>query len=96
MALLAAQLPGLGAQAAKWIHDATAVAAYHAQVGYPVVRLLVCDDAPQFANITEALGLCWIHEGRHYTKLTPYLAAQRALLETFRSQFWADCRELLA
>ncbi len=76
-ALLAAHLPGLGPQAAKWIRDATAVAAYHAQVGYPVVRLLVCDDAPQFKGETADLGLCWVHEGRHYKKLTPFLPAHR-------------------
>jgi len=34
--------------------------------GVPVVRLLVCDDAPQFTLITEELALCWVHEGRHY------------------------------
>jgi Transposase IS66 family len=95
-ALLAAHLPGLGDQAVRWIRDAMAVAAYHAQVGYPVVRLLVCDDAPQFKGVTEELGLCWVHEGRHYKKLTPFLAAQRTLLEEFRQQFWDYYRELLA
>jgi hypothetical protein len=66
-------LPHLGPQQCKWILDATAVAAYHAQVEFPVVRLLVCDDAPQFNWVTEELALCWVHEGRHYKKLTPYV-----------------------
>ncbi len=95
-ALLDQHLPGLGPQAQKWIRDATAVAAYHAQTGFPVVRLLLCDDAPQFKGVTEELALCWVHEGRHYKKLTPYLAAQRTLLDDFRRQFWAYYRELLA
>jgi len=64
-ALLETHLPGLGPQQRKWILDATAVAAYHADVEVPVVRLLVCDDAPQFPLITEELALCWVHEGRH-------------------------------
>jgi hypothetical protein len=95
-ALLAAHLPGLGAQAQKWIRDATAVAAYQAQVGYPVVRLLVCDDAPQFRSVTADLALCWVHEGRHLKKLTPFVPAHQALLADFRTRFWAYYRELLA
>jgi len=95
-ALLAPHLPGLGPQAQKWIRDATAVAAYHAQVGYPVVRLLLCDDAPQFKGVTEDLALCWIHEGRHLKKLTPFVPVHQALLADFRTRFWAYYRELLA
>ncbi len=48
-ALLEAHLPGLGPQQRQWILDATAVAASHAVLAFPVVRLLVCDDAPQVA-----------------------------------------------
>ena len=54
--LLEERLPKLGVQQRKWVLDATAVAAYHAQVGYPVVKLLVCDDAPQFTWLTEDLA----------------------------------------
>jgi hypothetical protein len=64
-ALLETYLPGVGPQQRRWILDATAVAAYHADVECPVVRLLVCDDAPQFPLVTEELALCWVHEGRH-------------------------------
>ena len=94
--LLTRHLPVLGPQAQKWIRDATAVAAYHAQVGYPVVRLLVCDDAPQFKGVTADLALCWIHEGRHLKKLTPFVPAHQVLLADFRTRFWAYYRELLA
>ena len=68
-ALLASQLPQLGKEARKWIVDATAVAAYHAQLEFPIVRLLLCDDAPQFQCLTDDLALCWVHDGRHYKKL---------------------------
>ncbi len=45
---LDAELPGLGKQQRKLLIDAAAVAAYHAETGFPVVRALICDDAPQF------------------------------------------------
>ena len=94
--LLDTALPGLGPQQRKWILDATAVAAYHATLEYPVVRLLVCDDAPQFTVVTEALALCWVHEGRHYKKLVPYVPHHRALLEDFVQRFWLYYDQLLA
>src|SRR5439155_10294022 len=65
------QRPQLGATARSRIVEASAMAAYHAEVGHPVVRLLICDDAKQFKLVTEELGLCWIHEGRHYKNLEP-------------------------
>ncbi len=94
--LLEEGLPNLGAQTRKWILDAAAVAAYHAQTEWPLVRLLVCDGAPQFTWITEELALCWVHEGRHYKKLFPYVAQHQKLLEDFLEHFWDFYRELLA
>jgi hypothetical protein len=93
---LAEHLPHLGPQQRKWILDATAIAAYHAEAVGPVVQLLVCDDAPQFTGVTAELALCWVHEGRHYQKLLPYVPAHRRLLEEFRTRFWDYYRELLA
>src|SRR5437016_11359056 len=95
-ALLETHLPGLGPQQRKWILDATAVAAYHAALEFPVVRLLVCDDAPQFTLVTEELGLCWVHDGRHYKKLIPYIPHHRARLEDFIECFWTYYAQLLA
>ena len=95
-ALLETYLPGLGPQQRKWILDATAVAAYHADVEFPVVRLLVCDDAPQFTLVTEELELCWVHEGRHYKKLMPSIPYHQALLEAFVQRFWTYYDQLLA
>lgn len=82
------QFPNQGAQQRQAILGAAAVAAYHAEVGVPIVRLLVCDDAPQFNWLTEEMGLCWIHEGRHYKKLTPVVPHHRELLDDFLKQFW--------
>ena len=61
-----------------------------------MVQTLVCDDAPQFKLLTEDLSLCWVHEARHYKKLSPLVAYHRKLLEQFRSKFWDYYRKLLA
>lgn len=94
--LLDKHLPGLGAQPRKWILDAAAVAAYHAQTEWPVVRLLICDGALQFTWVTEDLALCWIHEGRHYKKLLPYVPQHRRRLDNFLDAFWTFYDKLLA
>src|SRR3954453_23989153 len=93
---LATHLPGLGEQTRRLVVDALAVAAYQAQVEWPIVRLLLCDDAPQFALITDELALCWVHEGRHYKKLTPTVALHREELEHFLKECWALYDDLLA
>ncbi len=95
-ALLDAHLPALGVQQRRWLLDAAAVAAYQQQVDWPVVDLLLCDDAPQFKSVTHDLALCWVHEGRHYHKLTPFVPAHRALLAEFRQRFWAYYHHLRA
>jgi len=88
--------PNLTAQQRQAILSAAAVAAYHAEVDRPIVRLLICDDAPQFKWITEELALCWVHEGRHYKKLMPRFVHHLELLSDFRKQFWDFYHELLA
>ena len=89
------QWPNLSVQQRQAILGAAAVAAYHAEVGVPVVQLLVCDDAPQFNWLTEEMGLCWVHEGRHYKKLTPVIPHHQELLDDFRKQFWDFYDQLL-
>lgn len=89
-------LPGLGVQAAKAIRETLAVAAYRAARDGPVVRLLVGDDAGQWAGVTaEGRALCWIHAGRHFKELTPCVPQHRALLDDFLTRFWDYYRELV-
>ena len=45
---------------------------------------------------TEELARCWVHEGRHYKKLVPYVPAHRELLEDFVQRFWSFYDQLLA
>jgi hypothetical protein len=92
--LLDAHLPGVGVQTRKWILEALAVSAYHAQAEVPVVRLLVCDDAPQFQWVTDDLALCWVHEGRHYKKLMPCVAVHQQHLADFLKRFWGYYHDL--
>ncbi len=94
--LLDARLPQLGPQQRRHILEATAVAAYHHQLEFPVIQLLLCDDAPQFNWLTAELALCWIHEGRHYKKLAPCVPRHQELLAEFSTQFWDFYDELLA
>ena len=95
-ALLAAPALRLGPKQQDQVREALALAAYLADPDWPVVRTLVCDDAPQFRAITEELALCWIHEGRHFKKLTPYLPQYRAALADILAQFWDYYRDLPA
>ena len=95
-ALLDEHLPKLGEKLRKLLKDGLAIAAYRTQTAYPVVELLICDDAPQFNWLTVELALCWIHEFRHYKKLIPCLPYHRQLLDTFKESFWKLYRKLLA
>ncbi|MFW6106935.1 MAG: IS66 family transposase [bacterium] len=70
------------------IEHAAAITFYRQQSSVPVVRALVCDDAGQFKLLTDRLALCWIHEGRHYEKLSPVVGRHAAALESFREGYW--------
>jgi len=94
--LVEQHVPGLKPRQRRYLWEAAAVAAYHAEVGHPVVRLLVGDDAPQFKLVTEELALCWVHTGRHFKKLEPHFAHHRKLLERLLEEFWGFYRQLLS
>jgi hypothetical protein len=95
-AWLAAHLPALGPQQRRWIEDGLGLAAYHAATEHPVVELLLSDDASPFAGVARAQALCWVHEGRLFRQLAPYLPGHRRLLDDFLGQFWAYYRQLRA
>lgn len=93
---LALVLPRMGQQTRQRVLDQLAIAAYHAQRAVPIVRLLLCDDAPQFHQIVDDLALCWIHEGRHLALLTPIVPRHQRLLRRVRKHFWAYYHALVA
>ncbi len=59
------------------------------------LKHLMCDDAPQFNLIAKYKSLCWIHEGRHYKKLSPFVPSHQKILENFRENFWDYYQSLL-
>jgi transposase IS66 family protein len=86
----------LGPQQQQQVYDALAIAAYHAQCQVPIVRQLLSDDAAVYHLLTDAHALCWVHDGRHYAKLSPVVPAHQQLLAAFRKDYWAYYRKLLA
>ena len=94
--VLAAQGVRPGSQQQRWLREATAVAAYQAGLLGPVVATLVSDDAPEYTRLTAQQALCWVHDGRHYTKLLAYTAANQQLLNAFRDDYWSYYRALRA
>jgi hypothetical protein len=77
------------------IMEAGAIAAYHNQKEFPVVNVLLSDGAPQYKKLTEEQALCWIHDGRDYTKLVPVVPFHKKELQDFRSQYWTYYGKLL-
>ncbi len=86
----------LSTQQRQQVGDALAVAAYHAQTAMPIVRWLLSDDATVYHDITDVHALCWVHDGRHYAKLSPVVARHQTVLADFRRDYWAFYRELVA
>ncbi|MEO3706264.1 hypothetical protein [Trichormus azollae] len=57
--LLDTYLPKLGSQQRTLIMEAVAIAFY--------------DDASQFKLLTDNIALFWVHQGRYYKKLSPFI-----------------------
>ena len=77
------------------IMEAGAIAAYHQQTDFPVIPILLTDDAPQFKLLTYEQALCWVHDGRNYKKLHPVVPLHREKLEEFLGMYWNYYRKLL-
>jgi len=86
----------LGSTQRTRIKEALAIAAYREQTDFPIIEKLVCDDAPQFKLLTKYIALCWIHDGRHYKKLTPTIGRHKKILDEFITHYWIYYHKLLA
>ncbi|MCB9297289.1 MAG: hypothetical protein H6559_29810 [Lewinellaceae bacterium] len=76
--------------------ESLALGHYHEQVGFPVVKSLLSDDAPEYLRIALWLhALCWIHDARHYNKLTPKIELHRSIKEEFQNKYWQFYYQLL-
>jgi Transposase IS66 family len=87
--------PTLNAQQKARILESAALTAYYQQTTMPVVAILQTDDAPQFQQITQLQNLCWIHDGRHYKKLTPFVDFHQQQLDSFLKRYWGFYHQLL-
>lgn len=94
--LLTKGIPGVKDCALVKILEAGAIACYHKGLTHPVVKILLCDDAPQFKIITEELALCWVHDGRLYKKLSPVIPHHVKEQKQFLAVYWEYYRKLLA
>ncbi|MBU1487219.1 transposase, partial [bacterium] len=81
-------IPDIGDRHKTMILEAAAIAAYQENHAGPAIQRLVCDDAKQFYCITPLRALCWIHEERHYKKLTPLFLYHQKLVDNFRTRIW--------
>lgn len=68
------------------IRESSAIVYY--QSSEYAIKHLLCDDAPQFNKIAKYKSLCWVHEGRHYKKLTPFVRHHQVILDNFIENFW--------
>ncbi len=78
----------------KHIKEGCVIGAFRANVLCVRSNILICDDAPQFKGILEYLGLCLIHEERHYAKLTPNHPDFIKAVSDFREAFWNFYKKL--
>jgi hypothetical protein len=67
--------------------------AYFYELG--ILKILVSDDAKEYELIAVLRMLCWIHDGRHYKKLSPNFDCHRQLLNDFTEQYWQYYHRLL-
>ena len=84
-----------GPQQRTRIMEACAIAAYREQKEIPVIKILMCDDAPQFKLLTEEITLCWIHDGRHYKKLNPVVPLHNTVRDEFLTKYGLYYHQLL-
>lgn len=87
--------PGKGKNSRKRIMEAGAIAAYQQQTDYPVIQILLSDDARQFKLITKWQALCWVHDGRNYKRLHPIVPLHKEKLEKFLDRYWNYYGKLL-
>jgi hypothetical protein len=89
------EIGGLGEKQGMNLAEACAIAYYRKQADFPIINILVADDAPQFKLLTEHLALCWIHDGRHYKKLSPIVPIHVNALSDVRAIYWSYYTDLL-
>jgi hypothetical protein len=49
---------------------------------------IISDDAGQYIGVSSNHALCWIHEIRHYKKMSPFLTHHKSVLNAFLTELW--------
>ena len=93
--LISQHFPLLEHRTKSKILEAAAIAAYRKGVDCLVVKILLCDDAPQFKLICDKIALCWVHDGRHYKKLNPAFKYNATKVNKFLKKYWTYYHKLL-
>lgn len=75
------------------LSESTAIAAYQSLPH--AAKFLLTDDAPQYNKIALYHPLCWVHDGRHYKKLTPIVKSHQTTLNEFVTMYWDYYNQLL-
>ena len=79
------------------IQESLVLGYYHTQDDFPIVDILLSDNAPEYQKIARLFhALCWVHDARHYNKLNPLFDHNRALLKAFQAEYWDFYDKLLA
>jgi len=73
----------------KWIIESLAFGYYFEQTQFAATPILLTDDAKEYQLLAQKHALCWVHDGRYYTKLSPILEQHRQILEQFNERYWA-------
>lgn len=68
---------------------------YEQQSDFPKAQILLSDAGHEYALIAAYHGVCWIHEERHYKKMTPKLKVHQNVLSQLRGQIWDFYDKLL-
>lgn len=95
-ALLDRHFAGANRDTRQWLQQAAALSAYWQEPSGPRLCCLMTDDAAVFPQLTAEQALCWVHDARHYYKLSPQFTLFQEELDAFLRDYWAFYAALLA
>lgn len=80
----------------QWLRQAAALSAYRQEPRGPRLQCLLTDDAAVFPELTEEQALCWVHDARHYSRLSPKFEIFEREQKAFMKEYWEYYGKLLA
>jgi len=94
--IIANQYPELSKKATsfKRILESLAFGYYYNQTEFTPPTILLTDDAKEYQHLAHKHALCWVHDARYYTKLSPILEQHQQILEKFKERYWVYYTQL--